>query len=166
MEEWNFKVKATVQEIIHKLDTKLGSVNGLMFEMNLDNKDFVTFKLRKRILYAWYLIFLNSIVVHGKILKIDTENETEVEITFKQHFLWKLVVFTHLLLGLGILFAIKSGENSTIYMYLFSAITILIGVLLWFRLRRKYKRNIREYKALISEVLEFKKNRYSSLKIK
>lgn len=55
MKAWNFKVKSNPQEISKKLDSALGSVDGLVFNMNHDKNDSVTFKVRKRILYAYQI---------------------------------------------------------------------------------------------------------------
>ena len=71
-----------------------------------------------------------------------------------QHFLWKLIIFTHLFLGLGFVIAITLGNSSDTSMYLLAAITLAIGLFLWFRLQKKYKRNVQEYKTLISKTLE------------
>jgi hypothetical protein len=154
MKAWNFIVKSNPKGISKKLRSALGSVNGFVFNMNHDKNDTVTFKVRKRILYAWYLLFLNSIVVNGKLSKTDTENETDVEISFRQHFLWKLVIFTDMSVGLGFLIFLISGKNSSASMYLIGTIILAVGILLWIRVQKKYERNIQEYKTLISEILE------------
>lgn len=154
MKAWNIIVKSNPNEISKKLRSALDSVNGFDFKMDHDKNDAVTFKVRKRILYAWYLLFLNSIVVNGKLSKTATKNETDVEISFSQHFLWKLVIFTDMSLGLGFLIVLISGKNSSPSMYLIGTIILAIGVLLWIRVQHKYERNIQEYKTLISEILE------------
>ena len=153
MKKWNFKVKSNPQEISQNLESSLKSVSGLAFNMNHDTKNSIKFKMRKRILYAWYLFYLNSIIVNGKLSKADNENETDIEISFNQHFLWKTVIFTDIFVGLGILIAIISGKNSTIYMYLIGTLMLAVGIILWIRIQKKYKRNIQEYKTLISGIL-------------
>ncbi|MCG2461618.1 DUF423 domain-containing protein [Flavobacteriaceae bacterium F89] len=153
MKKWNFKVKSNPKKISKDLESALGTVDGLVFVLNHDKNNSITFKVRKRILYAWYLLYLNSIVVNGKLSKISTENETDVEISFNQHFLWKLVIFTDMSLGLGFLIALISGKNSSPSMYLSATIILAVGIILWIRVQKKYDKNIQEYKSLISEIL-------------
>ena len=155
MKKWNFKVKSNPEEVGKNLKSALGSVNGLVFNMHHDKKDSISFKMRKQILYAWYLVFLNSIIVNGKLSKAGINNETDVEISFNQHFLWKLVIFTHMFVGLGFLFAIISGKSNSSSMYLLGAIILAAGIFLWIMVRKKYEKNVREYKALIAGILGF-----------
>lgn len=63
MKAWSFKVKRNPIEINKKLESALGNVDGLVFKMNQDKNDSITFKARKRIVYAWYIIFFNYVVV-------------------------------------------------------------------------------------------------------
>lgn len=156
MKKWNFKVKSDPAQTSKNLESALGSIDGLVFNMDQDKYNSITFKMRKRILYAWYLQFLNSLVVNGKLSKTDIKNETDVEIHFNQHFLWKLVIFTHFGIGLAFLIAIISGKSNNAMMYLFAAIILVAGIILWIRVQKKYERNIQEYKSLISEILGFK----------
>ena len=153
MKKWNFKVKSNVQEISKKLDAKLGSVEGFVFNIDNSNNDSVTFKVRKQALYAFYLIFINKIIVNGKILKTDTENETNLKITFTQYFLWKLVVFTHMFLGMGFIIAIISGNSSNPLMYILGGILLTVGIVLWITVQKKFEKDIQEYKTLISKIL-------------
>ena len=154
MKAWNFKVKSNVQEIIKKLDASLGSVDGFVFNMDHDKNDSVTFKVRKRGLYAFYLMFINKIIVNGKILKTDTENETNIEISFTQYFLWKLIIFTHMFLGLGFLIAIITEISSSAYMYIPAGILLAVGIVLSIAVQKKFEKDIQEYKTLISKILE------------
>ncbi len=154
MKKWNLKVKSNVQEIIKKLESTLGSFDGFVFNIDNDKNDSVTFKVRKRGLYAFYLMFINKIIVNGKILKTDTENETNIEISFTQYFLWKLVIFTHMFLGLGFLIAILLGISSNVYMFIPGGILLSVGIVLWIGVQKKFKKDIQEYKTLISEILE------------
>ncbi len=153
MKKWNFKVKSNVQEIIKKLESSFG-VDGFVFNIDNDKNDSVTFKVRKRGLYAFYLIFINKIIVNGKILKTDAENEANIEISFTQYFLWKLVIFTHMFLGLGFLIAILLGISSNVYMFIPGGILLSVGIVLWIGVQKKFKKDIQEYKTLISEILE------------
>ncbi len=153
MKKWNFKVKSNVQEIIKKLESTL-RVDGFVFNIDNDKNDSVTFKVRKRGLYAFYLIFINKIIVNGKILKTDTENETNIEISFTQYFLWKLVVFTHMFLGLGFLIAIVLAISSNVYMIIPGGILLAVGIVTWIAVQKKFEKDIQEYKTLISDILE------------
>jgi len=153
MKKWNFKVESSPKEISKNIESALESVNGLVFNMNHDKNNAITFKMRKRILYAWYLFYLNSIVVNGKLSKTDIEKETDVEISFNQHFLWKLVIFTDMSVGLGFLIAVISGKISGASMYIIATTILAVGVILWIRVQKKYERNIQEYKTMISEIL-------------
>jgi Flp pilus assembly protein TadB len=99
------------------------------------------------------LFYLNSIVVNGKLSKTDIEKETDVEISFNQHFLWKLVIFTHMSVGLVFLIAVISGKISGASMYIIATTILAVGVILWIRVQKKYERNIQEYKTMISEIL-------------
>lgn len=154
MKKWNLKVKSNPQDISNNLESAFKSVDGLVFSINRGEKKSVKFKLRKRILYAWYLPYVNSIIVNGKLSKPDNKNGTDVEILFNQHFLWKLIVFMHIILGLGFLTAIVSGKSSSYFTYLFGAIILALGIFLWVKMQKKYQKNIQEYKTLISKILE------------
>ncbi len=153
MKKWNFKVKSNVQEIIKKLDSTFGSADGFVFNIDNGKNDSVTFKVRKRGLYAFYLMFINKIIVNGKILKTDTENETNIEISFTQYFLWKLIIFTSMFLGLGFLIVIISGISGNTFMYILGGILLALGIVLSIAVQKKFEKDIQEYKTLISEIL-------------
>ena len=148
MKKWKLKVKNNPQEISNRLE----SIDGLVFNAHPDRKNSIKFEMRKRILYAWYLFYDNSIIVNGKLSKTDTENETDMEILFNQHLLWKSVIFLHFFLGFGFLIAIII-KYSNVYSYLFGALISVLGILLWVKVKKKYERNIQEYKTLISKSL-------------
>jgi len=147
MKAWNFKVKSNPQEIIEKLDDALGSVKGFVLKMDNDRNDLLTFKLRKR---ALTYIRYNQIIVNGKILKTETENETDLEISFSQHFITILYVSFFWSLGL---IAIILGISSSATMYIFGGILLVIGIALWIDAQKNFKKDIQKYKALISEIL-------------
>lgn len=153
MKTWKFKVKSNPNETSEKLKSALKSVDGFVFNVNRDNNNSVTFKVRKRILYAWYMVFQNWTIVNGKLLKMDTEDKTDVEISFDQHFLIKLIVSIHLLLGLGLLVAIISGINSSAYMYIIGGILLALGIILWIGVQKKFEKDTQKYKTLISQIL-------------
>ncbi len=153
MKTWRFKVKSNPNDTSEKLKSALKSVDGFVFNINRDNNNSVTFKVRKRILYAWYMVFQNWTIVNGKLLKMDTEDKTDVEISFDQHFLIKLIVSIHLLLGLGLLVAIISGINSSAYMYIIGGILLALGIILWIGVQKKFEKDTQKYKTLISQIL-------------
>lgn|SRR5690606_498634 len=154
MKTWHFKTKNSPKDVSKKIEAAFKSANGLVFNIiNHDKNNSVTFKIRKRILYPWYLFFLNSIVVNGKLLKTETENEAKVEISFNQHFLWILVVFTNIILGLALFLTVISNKNTSPYMYIIGFLIFAIGIMLWIRIQKKYESNIQEYKTLISDIL-------------
>ncbi len=155
MKAWNFKVRSNSQEIINKLNSTLGSAKGFVFNMDHDENDSVTFKIRKRGLYAFYLMFINKVILNGKILKTDIENETNIEISFTQYFLWKLLIFTHMFLGFGFLIAIFSGMINNPSLFMLGGVILVLGIVLWIAVQKKFEKDVQEYKTLISKILEF-----------
>jgi hypothetical protein len=151
MKAWNFKTESNPTDISKKLESKLGLDKGFVFSVDNDKKK-ITFKIRKRILYGWYWAYQNWTIINGKLLKIDTEDKTNVEISFNQHFLIRLIMFTHIFLGL--LIAIISGISNSNSLYIFGGIILVLGVFLWVALQRKFERDTQKYKTLISEILE------------
>jgi len=139
MKAWRFKLKSSPKEISKKLESELKSIGGFVFNMNLEKNKSVTFKVRKRILYAWYMAFQNWTVVKGELLKNDTENNTNVEITFNQHFFIRLIIFTHIILVLGFLIAIISGINVNATMYILGVTLLALGIVLWIAIQRKFE---------------------------
>lgn len=156
MKTWNLKAKSNPEEISHILESALKPVDGLVFRINNDDGKVIKFKIRKRIRYAWYLMYSNNVIVNGKLSKTEIENETNIEILFSQHLLWKLVIITHVFLVLGLLIAITLGKISSTSTYLFGVVILVIGIFLWIMAQKKYKRNIQEYQILISNILKAK----------
>lgn len=155
MKTWNFKVNSNPKEISKKLESALGAVDGFVFNINREKNNSMSFRVRKRVLYAWYLVFQNWTIVNGELLKNDTENKTNVVIAFNQHFLIRLIIFTHIFLGLGFLIAIISGISSNASMYIVGGALIAIGIVLRIAVQKKFKKDVQKYKTLISEILEF-----------
>lgn len=154
MKKWTFKLNSNIEEASKNMKSALATVNGLVFNMSHYKNNSITFKLRKRISYPFYLFFLNSIVLNGKLSKTDIENETAIEISFSQHILWKLILFLDLFLGLSILIALIFTETSSDYMFLIGITILAIGIILWVTVYQKYERNIQEYKIMISNLLD------------
>ena len=132
MKNGDFKVKNNPTEIKKNLQSSLASVNGFVIDIKSDNNRSFTFKIRKRLLYAWYIVYHNNLVVNGKLSGTDNQNETDVHISFGRNILWKFVIFAHLFLGLSFIAAIVLGNNSGNSMYLLAALTFAIVLLLWF----------------------------------
>ncbi len=153
MKNWNLKLKNNPQDVSNNLESAFKSVDGLLFDINRGEKNAIKFKMRKRILYAWYLPYVNSIIVNGKLSKTEN-NGTDVEILFHQHFLWKFLIFMHIVLGIGFLIAMILEKSSNGFTYLFGAIILALGIFLWVKVQKKYEKNIQEYKTLISQPLE------------
>lgn len=153
MKNWNLKIKSDPQDVSNNLESAFKSVDGLLFDINRGEKNSIKFKMRKRILYAWYLPYVNSIIVNGKLSSTDNKNGTDIEILFKQHFLWKLLIFIHIVLGMGFLIAMILEKSSNAFTYLFGTIILALGIFLWVKVQKKYETNIQEYKMLISKTL-------------
>lgn len=151
MKVWNFKVKSDSQEIIKKLDSAFGSINGFVFDVENDDNS-TKFKVRKRILYAFQTILRNHIIVNGKIAQTDTENVTDVEISFNQHILNILEVSIFLVLGL--LTIIFGLITSNVTASISGVIFLVVGITYLIWVKKEFVRNVQEYKTLFSEILE------------
>lgn len=152
MKVWNFKVKSDNQEIIKKLDSAFGSVNGFIFDVENDNKNSVTFKVRKRILFAFQTILRNHIIANGKITHTDTESESDVEISFNQHILNTLEIYIFLILGLLAIILGIINNNAT--GYIFGSLFLAAEIPFFIFAQKQFVRNIQEYKTLFTEILE------------
>ena len=153
MKAWHFQVSSNPKEISEKLESALGPVNGFVFNMKNDKHDTWSFKVRKRVQYVWYMIFLNYVIVNGKLLKTAAMNVTDVEITFTQHFLMKTIIFAHVVGGFGFLIIILSGISSGVSMYITGGVLLAIGIVLLIDLQKRFDKKAQEYKTLISEIL-------------
>ena len=155
MKVWNLKVKSDSQEIIKKLNSAFKSVGGFAFDVENDINNSVTFKVRKRILFGFQPYIRNHIIVKGKIKHTDSENETDVEISFNQHFMDSLENYIFLILGLlAIIFGVISNNAEG---YVFGSIFLIVEIPSLTFLQRQFARNIQKYKTLISEILEVEK---------
>lgn len=151
MRAWDFKVKNKPQEIVEKLDTAFGSIDGFVFKMDHDQSDSVKFNFRKRILYPDQILHRNRIIVNGSVLKTEAEDKANVKISFSQHFF--TTVTTYMFLGAGI-FAIILAIGRDASAYIPGALLLAAGVVFWIALRQKFEKDIQKYKTLISEILE------------
>lgn len=154
MKKWNFQVQSNPKEISEKLESSIGGAKRFVFDMNYDKDNLVKFKIRKRLLLAFEMMAQNNIIVNGKIFKAGPKNKTDVEISFTHHPFSKLLIFVHILLGLGFIAAIILKASSNVYMLVFGGILLVIGFLLALHLKRDFNKNVREYKLLISKVLK------------
>lgn len=151
MKAWNFKVKSNPQELSQKLNAAFGSGHGFVFKTDRGTNDSFAFNVRKRDIFL--SIHHNNIVASGKALKTGHKNEFDVAISFKQHFSITLYESAYLVMGLlGIISGVIYGTN----MYWFGGLLFAIGIAVLFDGKKRFKKNIQEYKALISEVLELK----------
>lgn len=151
MKAWNFKVKSNPQQIFKKLNSTLGSADGFVFNMDHDKNDSVIFNVRKRVIYPDQILHRNRIIVNGKMLKTDTKNETDVEISFTQPIVITLILF--IFFGLGV-FAIIVGISSSASTYIPGGILLAVGIIFWIAVQKKFEMDIQKYKILISEILE------------
>ena len=154
MKAWKFKLAISPAEISDKLDSELKSIGGFVFSLNHQKNKSLTFEVRKRFLYVWYMAFQNWTVVKGELLKNDTENETNVKITFNQHYFIKLIIFTHSILVLGFIIALISGISVNATMYVLGGALFALGIALWIAVQRKFEKDIQKYKSLISDIFE------------
>jgi hypothetical protein len=150
MKSWNIKVSRTPQEILKKLDESLGSGKGSVFTSEQKN-DSILFKFRKRVLYPDQILHRNRVMVHGEISKGTTENESKVEITFKQHLVLILTISTWFVGGL---FALALGLTGRPSAYMYGTILLAIGIVFYLAVQRKFEKDIQTYRALISNILE------------
>ena len=147
MKNWNFKLKNRPKEIIKKLESELNSIGGFSF----NNKNATTFNFRKRILYPWYYVFQNWTVVNGELTENNVEHNTEVKISFNQHFLIMLIIFTHLILGLGLILGLFLSTKNEPLTYILGGLVMAFGIIIWISANRKFKKDTEKYKVLITK---------------
>ncbi|WP_081212480.1 hypothetical protein [Salegentibacter sediminis] len=155
MKAWNFQVNNSPQEISQKLESSLGVADRFVFKLDAHENNPVQFKLRKRFLLPFEINTQNNLIVNGKIVKAAAGNKTDIEVSFAQHPLALLLIYGHIILGLGILVGIFLNLSSNSYMYLFGGSLLAIGILLGFHLKKDFDKNVQEYKFLIAKILEF-----------
>ena len=150
MKTWNFSSKSNPKEIGQKLDAAFGPAGGFVFKMDQGKNDSVTFKVHKSMAAYGYGV-LNDIRVTGKLSKTGHKNETKLEISFANHLL--TLLHLSIFFGLG-LSAIIVGIIHNSNMYLFGGLILVVGIALWFHVRKNAIRDIKKYKTLISGILE------------
>ena len=152
MKRWNFKTQNNPQTILKKMEAALGPTNGFVFDIDANKKDSVVFNLRKRVLHISQVILNNSIIVNGNMLKTDMDNETNVEISFNQHFVLKLHI--SIWLGAAICLIIAGILSNYSLMYALGGASLLIAFAIRIDSRKKFQSNIQEYKTLITGILD------------
>lgn len=155
MKAWKFNVQNDPNEISRKLDSSLGRTNRFVFKIDSNKKDLVKFKLRKRMLLAFEINSQNNLIVNGKIYKANPENYTNVEISFKLHPLSKLLLYGHIFLGVGLLAGMVLEYSTNSYMFIMGGIILATGVLFGLHLQKEFNKQVQDYKALFSKILEF-----------
>lgn len=153
MKKWNYKVKSTPQGIVNKLNAAFRTADGFVFNMEHDKNDLIVFDFHKPVRYPDQILHRNRIMVNGRILKTDTENESNIEFYFNQHLFMILTVFSIVFSGL-VLIAIILTRSTNVSMYLLGGVLIAVGIVLWLALQKKFEKDIQQYKTLISGILE------------
>ena len=155
MKAWNFQVKNDPKEVSRRLESSLGGTKGFVFKVNSDKKEPVKFKIRKRMLLGFEINTQNNLIVNGKLFPADPENKTDVKIDFRLHPLSKVLLYGHLILGLGLLGGVALEYSSNTYMWIIGGILLATGVFFGLHLKKEFERQVHEYKTLISGILEF-----------
>jgi len=151
-----FKVNSNIQEICTKLNQALGSSDRFVFSIEQKHPDLATFNVQKRGLYAFYLMFMNKIKVHGKISTTTNNNISLIELSYTQYFLWKLVLISHVLIVLGLLIALNTGDSKGISLYIITAVVSALAIVLGHAVRLKFKKDSTEYETLLATILNSK----------
>ena len=154
MEKWNFQVNNSPKRVSKKLESSLRGTDKFALKTKSDNRNNVKFKLRKRLLLPFEISTQNNIIVNGELLKTDSDNVTAIKIFFTQHPLTILLIYGHIALGLGFLIGMFLNISSNTYMYLIGGILLAIGGLFKLHYQKDFRKNVQEYKTLISNILE------------
>jgi hypothetical protein len=99
------------------------------------------------------MAFQNWTVVNGQLSNNNSENETNVTISFNQHFLIRLIIYTHIILGLCFILALLASSKNDASTYIFGGLIISLGIIIWIATNKKIKKDAEKYKGLISETL-------------
>ncbi len=150
MKNWSFSKNGEPKEIVSKLKTSTEAGTGFMFSTTQE-ADTVLFKLRNRIRFGEEILHRNKVVVKGKVSKKAESNDSKVEITFHQHFLMSLTIIVFFSLSILL---ILIGSVSGIGGWIISGVFFVIGVLLWIGIGQKFGKDTKQYKSLISDILE------------
>lgn len=153
MKTWDFEVKSNPKEIIKKLESTFKDVNGFALKLNQDKNESVIFRIHKRAVETFQIALRNNINVNGKIKKTNIENKTMIEISFSQHLIMKVFMFVDILFGFGLI-SLMIVKSSNSYVFIFVGILLIIVILVWLEIQKIFNKNVRDYKKLISEMLQ------------
>jgi len=156
MRLWSFKIENNTRDIINKLNLSLGSTDAFVFNIDNESNNIVEFNLRKRVLNPFQILLNNKVIINGKILKSKSNNETDIEISFAQHYLTKFIIFSHIIVGL-ILIVLSLQKGFDAFSLVIGGIFLIIGVSFWIDVKNRFEKNILNYKKLISDILDLKK---------
>lgn len=154
MKTWDFQINKGISETNHLIQSSFGLTKTFVYDNKYKNEDSVKFMVRKRILYPWYLFFDNSLILNGTLSKSGKENATDISISFNQHFLLNLVVFTDAVIGLAILISALQWGGNRFTMVITGAIFVIVSILLLLRIKKKYDHDIKQYQNLFSGILD------------
>ncbi|WP_029038196.1 hypothetical protein [Salinimicrobium xinjiangense] len=155
MRIWNFQVSSDPVEVSRRLESAFGGTKRFVFRVNSEKKKPVKFKIRKRMLLGFEINTQNNLIVTGKLFKVDSEDKTDVKIAFMLHPLSKVLLFGHLILGLGLLAGMVLEYSSNAYMWIIGGILLATGLLIGLHLKKEVEKQVQEYKILISGILEY-----------
>ncbi len=77
-----------------------------------------------------------------------------VKITFNQHLFIRLMIFTHIILVIGFLIALTSGINVNTSIYILIGTLLILGIVLWLAIQRKFEKDVQKYKSFMTEIFE------------
>ena len=61
---------------------------------------------------------------------------------------------TQMFLGIGLLVGIISGISNNTSMYVLGGILIVLAIVIWIAIQKKFEKDILKYKSLITQILE------------
>ena len=149
MSNWKYKVQSSPRDILLKLESAFVPDSG--FKLNVDSSS-SSFKIRKPVRYPDQILHRNRMVVNGLISKTNADNETHVDISFKQDFYMNMTVFSMISFAAILIFLI-ARLSTGVSMFLFGGVVLAVAFVLWMALQKKLKSDTEKYKVLISEVL-------------
>ena len=151
MKDLSFKINKEPQQIIEQLKSEISKSGTFTLNIKEEKNEILSFNLRKRIQFGEQILHRNLVIVKGGISRIDKENCSEVDISFKQN---PLVIISKIILfGLGLI-SILTGFLSSTSFIIPGIILLAIGFILWFSLNKSFKDNSEKYRVLLSELLE------------
>ena len=154
MKAWRFQLENSPKQINDKLQSGLNGHGGFVLTTNLEGDGAMTFSVRKRIFYAWYLAFQNWTVAKGAVLKNGPKNKTTVDISFNQHLFIRLIILTHSAVFLGFIAAILAKAPMHDFIYVVVAAMLTAAIVLGVAIQRKFERDVQKFKTLLMHIFE------------